>query len=115
MRRARLGTPPTPEEADIANDTRLVEDFPGVASAMREGWVFGYDVDQGAVDRSDELTSELLRRIGMRYVVGLGGRDSTGEWMLTVYGATDHVPVAAVREVMALARAATIGKDDRHE
>ena len=115
MRRARLGAEPAPEEADIANDTRLVEDFPGAAAAMREGWVFGYDVDQGAIDRSDELTTELLRRMGMHYVVGLGGNDSSGEWLLTVYGATDHVPVGAVREVMALARAATIGKDDRHE
>ena len=115
MRRARLGAEPAPEEADIANDTRLLDDFPSVAAAMREGWVFGFDINQGAIDRSDELTSELLQRMGMHYIVGLGGADSTGEWMLTVYGATDHVPVGAVREVMALARAATIGKDDRHE
>jgi diguanylate cyclase (GGDEF)-like protein len=115
MRRARLGAEPPADEADIANDIRLVEDFPGAAAAMRDGWVFGYDVEQKAVDRSDELTTELLRRMEMRYVVGIGASDRTGDWMLTVYGATDHVPVPAVREVMALARAATIGKDDRHE
>lgn len=115
MRRARLGAEPPPEEADIAQDTRLLDDFPSVAAAMRDGWIFGYDINQGAVDRSDELTSELLQRLGMQYIVGLGGADATGEWMLTLYGATDHVPVGAVREVMALARAATIGKDDRHE
>ncbi len=115
MRRARLGSEPAPEEADIANEMRLVEDFPGAAAAMGDGWVFGYDVDQTPVDRSDELTTELLRRMGMRYVVGLGAHDEHGGWLLTVYGATDHVPVAAVREVMALARAAGIRQDDGHE
>ena len=79
------------------------------------GWVFGYEVEQEQVDRSDELTTELLRRMGMRYVIGLGAHDSTGEWLLTLYGTTDHVPVSALREVMALARAATFGKDDRRE
>jgi hypothetical protein len=115
MRRARLGAEPPPEEADIANEVRLVEDFPGARAAIDEGWVFGFDRDQVAVDTSDELTAKLLQRMGMRLIAGCGARDGSGGWLLTVFSATDHVPVTAVREVMALARAAVIRQDEPHD
>jgi diguanylate cyclase (GGDEF)-like protein len=115
MRRARLGTEPPPEEAEIAHEVRRVEDFPGALAAMDDGYVFGYDREQGAVDTSDELTTELLRRMGMRLISGMGAREGDRGWLLTVFSATDHVPVSAVREVMALAHASAIRKDGRHE
>ena len=89
----------------------MVEDFPGAQAAMREGYVFGYDREQGAVDTSDLLTTELLQRMGMRLISGIGASDDRGDWLLTVFSATDHIPVSAVREVMALA----IRKDAVHE
>jgi diguanylate cyclase (GGDEF)-like protein len=115
MRRARLDAEPPPEEAEIAGEVRLVDDFPGARAAMDEGYVFGYDREQGAVDTSDELTTELLRRMGMRQISGIGAREDGRGWLLTVFSAADHVPVTAVREVMAVARAAAIRKDGRHD
>ena len=115
MRRARLDAEPPPEEAEIAGEVRLVDDFPGARAAMDEGYVFGYDREQGAVDTSDELTTELLRRMGMRQISGIGAREDGRGWLLTVFCAADHVPVTAVREVMAVARAAAIRKDGRHD
>ena len=39
MRRARLDDEPPPEEAEIAGEVRLVDDFPGARAAMDEGYV----------------------------------------------------------------------------
>ena len=109
------GRDPDPEEADIANDARPVEDYPAAAAALADGTVFGSDLDPDSSHQPTPAAAALLRRIGMRFVVGTGAFAGDQGWLLTMYGASDHVPVTAVREVLALARAATIGKDDGHE
>jgi diguanylate cyclase (GGDEF)-like protein len=120
LRRARLSADPAPvEEADIATETRPLEHFPIAAAAVRDGAVFGFELGDGsgagADDRPSEWSAELLRRLGMRFVVGTGAHDGERGWLLTVFGATNHVPVSAVREVMALARASAIREDATHE
>jgi hypothetical protein len=116
LRRARLNADPAPvEEADIASETRPLDQFPAAAAAVRDGAVFGFELADGSADRPSEVVVQLLQRLGMRFVVGTGAHDGDRGWLLTVYGATDHVPLSAIREVMALARASAIREDASHE
>jgi hypothetical protein len=92
-----------------------VQDYPAAAAAIRDGTTFAFELAPGSPHAPTEATAELLRRLDMRLVVGIGVTAPDDSWVLTVYGATDHVPLTAVREVMALARASAIRKDDAHE
>ena len=115
MRRARLGAQPAEEEADIGADFYPVQDYPAAAAAIRDGTTFAFELAPGSPHAPTEATAALLRRLDMRFVVGIGVSAHGDSWVLTVYGATDHVPLTAVREVMALARASAIRKDDEHD
>jgi hypothetical protein len=112
LRHTRLGTEPSPAEADIATEAHPLADFPIAAEAVRKGELFEYELGS---DGEPGPRSEFLRRIGMRFVVGAGAQNDSGGWLLTVYGSTDHVPVTAVREVVALALAAVTRQDDDHD
>jgi diguanylate cyclase (GGDEF)-like protein len=112
LRHTRLGTEPSPAEADIATEAHPLADFPIAAEAVREGELFEFELGG---DGEPGAGSELLRRMGMRFVVGAGAQNDSGGWLLTVYGSTDHVPVTAVREVVALALAAVTRQDEDHD
>jgi diguanylate cyclase (GGDEF)-like protein len=115
LRHARLGAEPLPAEADIAAEAHPLTDFPVAADAVRDGQLFEFELGGVGDDGEPGPGSELLQRMGMRFVVGAGAQDETGGWLLTVYGSTDHVPVTAVREVVALALAAVTRQDDEHD
>jgi hypothetical protein len=120
LRHVRPGSVPSADEAAIGQP-RAVSDFPTAEAAIREGTVFGFELDPQPTDgvppveAPTEVTTDLLRRMGMRFVVGAGARGDTGEWLLTLFGSTDHVPVTALREVLALALAAATRQDGEHE
>jgi diguanylate cyclase (GGDEF)-like protein len=120
LRHVRPGSVPSADEAAIGQP-RAVSDFPTAEAAIREGTVFGFELDPRPTDgvppveAPTEVTSDLLRRMGMRFVVGAGARGDSGEWLLSLFGSTDHVPVTALREVLALALAAATRQDGEHE
>lgn len=120
LRHVRPGAEPSADEAAIGQP-RLVSDYPTAEAAIRDNSVFAFELDPHPADgvppaeAPTEITSDLLRRMGMRFVVGAGAHGDSGEWLLTLFGSTDHVPVTALREVLALALAAATRQDGEHE
>ncbi|MFL6100840.1 MAG: diguanylate cyclase domain-containing protein [Actinomycetales bacterium] len=115
LRRARLTEDPAPQdEADIASEVRPVDEYPAAAAAVKDGSVFAFERVEGTPDIPSPGATALLERYDMRFLVGTGAAEDGQEWLLTLYGSQGHIPLSAIREVVALARAAAIREDDLH-
>lgn len=115
LRRQRLTEDPAPEEeADIGTEVRPLDQYPAAASAVAHGSVFGFELVEGSPDLPSPQTAAIISRLGMRFIAGTGATEGGQGWLLSVYGSSGHIPLSAIREVLALARAAVIREDDDH-
>jgi diguanylate cyclase (GGDEF)-like protein len=115
LRRQRLTEDPAPEEeADIASEVRPLAKFPAAESAVAHWTVYGFELVEGSPELPSPQTAAIISRLGMRFIAGIGATEAGQSWLLSVYGSSDHIPLSAIREVLALARAAAIREDDDH-
>jgi hypothetical protein len=106
MRRSRMAV--RPDEEQLVEEHFTLSRYPRESGAVEHRTVFTVDTSEpDTADPAHDDERRMFRDMGIRYIVGAGGVEAGRRWLLVLLARSEHVPMAAIRDVLTLALSST--------